>query len=208
MHDDNWYQPSAAPPETWSASRRPAGRPRPTSWLILGVLSIIWGIGGLVCVPFGTFLEFVPREGAEQANVHALVNGITQHNATYRSTAIVIGGLEFIASALLAVGGIGLVSSENWAYWLVRIYAISSLILAFVSVAAQIVLLVIPVVSSVPAQDKGYAIGSASVTTIGAVLGAIFPLVLLVAVAPSRGNRDSRSLDQAADPWSPNRDFR
>jgi hypothetical protein len=207
MHDDNWYQPSASPPETWSASPKAAPRVRPASWLIFGVFSILWGLGGVACVPFGTFLELIPREGLDEGNVNALMNGITQHGGAYRTSVIVVAALEFFASTLLAAGGVGLVTSQDWGYWLARVYAIFSLVLAFASIALNISLLVIPVTKSVPVQHKGYAVGATSVVIFGAFVGAIYPSILLLAVSPPRSSRKSRPVDDGADPWPPVRDF-
>jgi hypothetical protein len=202
LSDDPWYQPPRTPAQMWPhPAERPARPATSGSAIVFGIFNLLFGVSGLLCVPVGAELQLTPYDKSGKASVIQAIKDVKASSPIYRAGVLILAGLGFVATAVLVVAGAGLLAARDWGRSLSVRYATCSVGLAIVSVVFQSIFFIAPVVSAVPLGDKGYAVGMASVPSIGAILGALYPAALWVAMTQPGIRRALVRKPDIENPW-------
>jgi hypothetical protein len=191
-------------------------RPRHTSLVVLGILNIVFGsLGLLCCSPYkiigglaapARFDEGGGKDGAgveaeEGADAAAQAPGDTQDlfmrklielasTPMMRRFNLTDGVLGFVASAMLIVGGCGLIMQKKWG----RLVSIICAFLGILSAIAGMLVQTIAIIQPLMRFAQGFGDPAAQAGVIGAVIGAygqglmmlIYPAVLLILLTRPR----------------------
>lgn len=157
------------------------GGSRPASFLVFGILNIVFGVLGL-CGTAGSsamFLVQLPRDPAMPNPMLDLLDS----NPTYRlflQVTIALGGL---ASLALLAAGVGLLLSKAWGRTLSIGYAWYAIVAAIMGTIVNWVYVIQPMLAAAKA-DAGPAAMGALGGAVGGMLGGLFalayPVVLLI----------------------------
>ncbi len=160
-HQDAGY-PGMAPPAPTEAA------PPRSAWPIaVGVISIVWGAFGLVCIPINLVSEVALSDYVEQQ---------WQFPAWFRSWSIVQSLLLIAIDAVLLVGGIMLVKRRAAAAGIHFAYGWSALALTVIGVSFTLV--AIPDISGRMEEAERIALWVGLV--VGTALGVAYPIFCLI----------------------------
>ena len=152
---------------------------RPTSVTVIGILHIVFGGMGVICVPVGMFfLAVLPALMRHAVFAHPLPPVFQEENL--RSGLMAFNLMRaLIVSIALIVAGIGLLRMKSWGRILSIIYGVYGVLAA----------LVVPLVAYhfMPrAPNEAEEVGRAIGVPIGICCAIIYPVVvLIVMLAPS-----------------------
>jgi hypothetical protein len=179
---ENPYQaPATSPTDPMgpgpSSSRSPD---EPAAIVAFGVLNIVYGGVAMLCNSVNSLSYFVPAQPVfADAALNAALASPGYRTGTF---AVAVGGM--LASAVLIVAGIGLLSRAEWGRKLSLAYGAYNLAAQVAYMALCVVFLLVPVFSQLDQrkkpEDYGQAIGMAIGLAGVALVVMIYPTLVLV----------------------------
>lgn len=173
------YSPFASPPETPIESGNgltPLGSGRPTGVTVLAILSILFGVIGIVGLLVSAAMMFAPLGVA----VDPLVKKINQdggYRVFYLATLLI--GIAF--TVVLFVGGILLWKMSKLGPKMLVVYAIYAIISGVVINLVNIFWIFLPILdSSQSSEEIAIVVMSIFGGVVGGLVGLIFPIAILI----------------------------
>ncbi len=147
---------------------------RPTSVTVLSIISIVFALLGVICVPLGLTAYFVPAMQQGNPGIAAV-----KSDTPLFAWVLISNLIGFVMSIVLMAGAIGSLKLMTWARHLMLAYAAISIVVTIVvTIVNTIWLTPVMVQSTVP---EAQAIVKWS-SYIGAVIGMLFGLTMPVLV--------------------------
>ena len=153
---------------------------RPTPVTVFGILNIIFGALGLLCMPFSMLALFMPPNPSFPNPALDLMRS----NEAYRLWMMVSTVLGMIVSGVLLAAGIGLLMLKSWGHKASIGYSIYAIVMGLISIPLSYFLIVAPLMAQASQtqnpQQQGAAFGGAVGGLFGGCLGLIYPILLLI----------------------------
>ena len=153
-----------------------SGMQKPTSVVVFGVLNLLFAVLGF----FGTIGSTLILLGMNTSNP---VYWIMQESAPYRMFMYVSVPLGLLFIGVLALAGVGLLTSKPWGRTASIAYAVYALVMGVIGGIVNAVFLVGPLVEQASAGGGPEAVGAAGGAAggmLGTCFGLIYPIVLLI----------------------------
>lgn len=154
----------------------------PTSVTVFGILNIVFGVIGICGTGFSFFSLFQPRLAPGSGSNPML--DLLNNSPGYRMFLMISLSLGVIATVVLIIAGIGLLTGKPMGQSLSVIYGWYGVFSVFVGLIANIVWVFGPLMQQIqqaPAGPaKAGAIGGLVGGSVGLIIGLIYPVLLLV----------------------------
>ncbi|MCS6862293.1 MAG: hypothetical protein NZT92_18470 [Abditibacteriales bacterium] len=153
---------------------------RPTSVTVFGILNIVFGAMGVICMPFSFLMLLIPQPPGAPPNP---VIDLMTRTPFLRTWTIGVGVLGTIAAIVLIVAGIGLLTMQAWGRLTSIGCAVYQIVSGIVGMVVNYIFLIGPLMEQVRQSggpEAAGAIGGALGGTIGGCIGLIYPLLLLI----------------------------
>ncbi|MEI6211425.1 MAG: hypothetical protein WCR06_07340 [bacterium] len=147
---------------------------RPTVVTVFGILNIVFGAMGLVCMPISLLMTFaMPVQG--NPFLQAMRDNPLLHVWTYVS-----GVLGLFGCSVLLAAGIGLLKVKPWARLASIGYGIFAIVAGLIGLVIQL-LVMVPLLRDAPSGPAGAAVfGGVVGGVIGGCVGQIYPILLII----------------------------
>lgn len=159
---------------------------RPTVVTVFGVLNLVFGGLGLLCVPLSA-LSMLAMPGLQQMNANMGIPnpGLDMlESPAYRLSMIIYLTVTLAGAIALVVGGIGLLKLRPWGRSLSIIYGALKIVAVPIVNVVNYVTITQPMFEQMPAQTMPFASFASATSAVGAVVGCcfqmIYPVVLLI----------------------------
>lgn len=147
---------------------------RPTVVTVFGILNIVFGAMGLVCMPISLLITF-----AMPANGNPALQAM-RDNQVLRVWTYAGGVLGLFASGVLLAAGIGLLKLKPWARRASIGYGIYAIAAGLIGLVIHL-LVMVPLVRDAPSGPAGAAVfGGVVGGVIGGLVGLIYPILLIM----------------------------
>lgn len=171
-----WQAASAIPelsgqiPPAWGTGELPPpGAVRPTSVTVFGILNIVFGGLGLLCMPVALLPMFLPAEMQQGTQLGPGMKA-------YLGVTLVIG---FFCNILLVATGIGLLNLKRWARQWSYYYAWFAIFMGVVGITITI-LMSMSGMQGASEQKMAEEVGGLIGGMCGGIIGLIYPIFLIV----------------------------
>lgn len=177
LMSDNPYQA----PAHFGEQSFSAGPQKPTAAMVFGVLNILFGVIGLCGLAISAVVMFIPLNPQMTKDNPALQ--LMEENAVYRSFTQLAVVLGFVASAVLIMGGIGLMQMRPYGRTLSIGYGFYSLVMNVLGIIVNVAIVFPALLEKANAAGGGPAAAGAWGGIVGGVFGSctglIYPGILL-----------------------------
>lgn len=141
---------------------------RPTSMKVLGILNIVFGALGLLCMPIIIIGIMVPQPDSPLQMGPGM--------KIYTAIALV---LRLILALLLLASGIGLLNLKEWARKAASFYGWSAIVMGIIGTAVTVITMS-SAFAGVPEHEAPAVIGGTIGGMCGGILGLTYPIILIV----------------------------
>ncbi len=160
---------------------------RPTAVTVFGVLNLVFGGFGLLCVPLQTLSTLAMMPGLQQMNEnmgmeYPMLDVLD--SPMYRMVMIAYLVMTLAGAIALVAGGIGLLKLRPWGRTLSILYGGFKVVAVPIVAVVNYVAITRPMLEQMPTQAMPFASFTSATSTISAVLGCCFqmayPIILLI----------------------------